>query len=326
MSLLLALRNFGDFNCSIDLFASRTMDRVYNIFTLSALLRNRETTLEWLRDIELIPRERYCRTHEKNMALHEGHLECGEFICQKKSKYNHSASVAENTWFERCHLSPACFMLMTYSFSINLTFNQTVRERSIVEGQQLSTETVSDRFSFCREVCMAALDQEFEAEGRIGGVGKIVEIDECKIGRRKYERGRVVEGTWILGMVHRGHPHSYRLKICPENKRNAATLLALIRKHVVVGTEIHTDCWKGYDCLETHSYLHKTVNHLVEFVNPETGAHTQNIESSWRWMRRSLAQGGVRTENLVDHLCEFVWRRRVKKKERGSFHAICRRH
>lgn len=98
-----------------------------------------------------------------------------------------------------------------------------------MEGQQLSTETVSDRFTFCREVCMAALDEEFKAEGQIGGVGEIVEIDECKIGRSKYEIGRVVKGFWILGMIHRGRPHNYRLEICPENKRDAATLLVLIR-------------------------------------------------------------------------------------------------
>ena len=35
-------------------------------------------------------------------------------------------------------------------------------------------------------------------EGHIGGPGTFLEIDECKIGRRKYERGRIAEGQWIL--------------------------------------------------------------------------------------------------------------------------------
>lgn len=204
-------------------------------------------------------------------------------------------------------------MLITYSFAVNLNFEQTIRESSIVEGQEISSETVSDRFSYCREVCMVALDQKFEDEGQIGGVGEIVEIDECKIGRRIYERGRVVEGSWILGMIHRGHAHNYRLEICPDNKRDKNTLIDLIKKHVAPGTEINTDCWKGYIDLENCGYVHKTVNHSEEFVNSDTGAHTQNIESSWRWMRRFLSRGGVRKNNLADHLSEFLWRRRVKK-------------
>lgn len=64
--------------------------------------------------------------------------------------------------FEKCYLSSACVILMTDSFAVNPTFNQTVCKCSTVEVQ-------------------------------IGGVGEIVKIDECKIDRRTYERGRGVE-------------------------------------------------------------------------------------------------------------------------------------
>ena len=35
----------------------------------------------------------------------------------------------------------------------------------------------------------------------IGGQGKIVKIDESKFGKRKYNKGRLVEGQWVLGGI-----------------------------------------------------------------------------------------------------------------------------
>ena len=36
---------------------------------------------------------------------------------------------------------------------------------------------------------------------KIGGPGRIVEVDEAKFGKRKYQRGRIVQGSWVLGGV-----------------------------------------------------------------------------------------------------------------------------
>ncbi|CAL1671812.1 unnamed protein product [Lasius platythorax] len=285
---------------------------MYNMYTLTNILKDSSTMLQWLRDVELIPKERYCRKHKRYMILYESKNVCRIFHCQRKGKYNHEASVAENTWFERCHTSATC-IIITYCFSVNMTYGQIIRESSIIANKETYRKTVADRLSYCREVCMLALDAEFEEQGLIGGPNEIVEVNECKIGRRKYHRSRVVEGCWILEMIHRGHPTNYRLEICPENKRDKDTLLNLIRKHVAPGTEIHTDCWKGYFNLNDNGYIHETVNHSKEFVNSETGAHTQNIELSWRWMRRQLSRGGVHSNNIADHMCEFMWHRRVRK-------------
>ena len=46
-----------------------------------------------------------------------------------------------------------------------------------------SCSTIVDWCSFAREVCATILEVESQP---IGGVGKIVEIDESKFGKRKY--------------------------------------------------------------------------------------------------------------------------------------------
>uniref|UniRef100_A0A1X7SF42 ISXO2-like transposase domain-containing protein n=1 Tax=Amphimedon queenslandica TaxID=400682 RepID=A0A1X7SF42_AMPQE len=53
-------------------------------------------------------------------------------------------------------------------------------------------------------------------------------------------------------------------------------------KFIKPGTTIMSDCWKAYSKLEQLSYKIGTVNHSVEFVNSETGDHTQTIESTCR--------------------------------------------
>lgn len=38
---------------------------------------------------------------------------------------------------------------------------------------------------------------------QFGGPGVIVEIDEAKIGKRKYQKGRIIRGQWIFGGYER---------------------------------------------------------------------------------------------------------------------------
>ena len=47
----------------------------------------------------------------------------------------------------------------------------------------------------------------------IGGPGKEVEIDESKFGRRKYNRGRVVDGHWVFGGMERGRGDSFMVEV-----------------------------------------------------------------------------------------------------------------
>ena len=80
-----------------------------------------------------------------------------------------------------------------------------------------SCSTIVHWCSFAREVCATILEVESQP---IGGVGKIVEIDESKFGKRKYHRGRRVDGVWVFGGIER---ESRRCFLVSVEDRTAAT-------------------------------------------------------------------------------------------------------
>ena len=136
----------------------------------------------------------------------------------------------------------------------------------------------------------------------------MVEIDESKFGRQKYNRGRVVPGSWVLGGVERNSKRCF-LAVCPNSSRSQPTLLPLIRQHVALGTTIITDQWKSYCNLGAHGYIHLDVNNSRNFVDPARGAHTNAIEGTWTHLKnRSQSSGGRRRmENLAADLTSFMW-------------------
>ncbi|CAC5396874.1 unnamed protein product [Mytilus coruscus] len=75
--------------------------------------------------------------------------------------------------------------------------------------------------------------------------------------------------------------------------RTKETLLKLIKDNIKPGTTIISDCWKAYDFLGSEGFEHLKVNHSVNFVDPETGAHTNTIESTWHALKKSLPKYGT---------------------------------
>ena len=71
------------------------------------------------------------------------------------------------------------------------------------------------------------------------------------------------------------------MEIVPQ--RDAATLLPLINTHVAPSTIIHSDEGAAYNRVQRLSNVssHDVINHSVNFVEPTTGVHTQNVESYW---------------------------------------------
>ena len=263
-------------------------------------LRDDNTTLDWLRDQQLLPLPKYCSTHKKPMEFRSlGH---GQWRCRTNST-EHTVAYTNRTIFDHAQMPFRKAVLLMYGFADQMSYDQVIRETSL-DRETTSSASVADWYNCCRQVCLMALDRDYgAATDRIGGAGRIVEVDEMKLGKRKFQRGRLVEGNWILGMIDR-QSGELRLEICPENRRDKNTLTGLIEKHIHPGTTLYTDMWGGYNTphLVSKGYTHMTVNHSQTFVDPVTGVHTNKIESNWRPLRARLARTGIRTDDLADHL------------------------
>lgn len=120
---------------------------------------------------------------------------------------------------------------------------------------------------------------------KIGGNKKIIEIDESKFGKRKYNRRHKVEGVWVVGAVERD---SRKIILKHVAKRDGSTLLNFCKMFIEKDSHIYSDCWRGYFSLSDYFDSHKTVNHFKTFVNRENNVHTNTIEGNWSGIKRTI--------------------------------------
>ena len=147
-----------------------------------------------------------------------------------------------------------------------------------------------------------------------------MEIDESKSGRRKYNRGRYTEGHWVFGGTERITGNSFLVEV---EKRDAATLLPIIQHHIRPGSVIYSDEWRAYCRLGGMGYTHKTVNHSQNFVDPITGAHTQQVESMWSSCKRMMRETKTMHSTLFEtYLPEYMWRKNFDGIHHDAFQSI----
>ena len=142
----------------------------------------------------------------------------------------------------------------------------------------------------------------------------MVQIDESLFRHKpKFHRGRATSHElWVFGMADTSYSPSKIYLELVEN-RSAATLLPIIRRVARSGSIIVSDEWAAYRAVdELLGFDALTVNHSLHFVDPNTGAHTQNIESYWAKVKlRIKVKKGVFGEKLESYLNEWMWKDNV---------------
>ena len=141
--------------------------------------------------------------------------------------------------------------------------------------------------------------------------GHIVEVDESHLRTRKYHTGRLTFGQreqiWVVGGIDRTTKKAF---VVHAEKRDAETLLPILRQYIRPGTTVITDGWSAYRRLSEGGELqHRVVNHSLNFVSPEDPTvYTQTVERMWRSLKAVYPEGGRPGENFFLYLSEFLYR------------------
>lgn len=228
-------------------------------------------------------------------------FQCGKRTCRK------AISIRAGSFFSKSKLPCSQILFLGYLWLSKSPVS------SIISISGKDSHTVCSFQKYFRQLVSDSIEVE---DVVIGGEGVEVEIDESKLGKRKYNRGHRVEGVWVVGGVERTSER--KVFLVEVISRNKETLLEIIKRHVLPGSIIYTDLWKGYSGLENEGYEHFSVNHSIQFKVPGTNIHTNSIEGTWNGLKLQIRPRN-RTKEVEDHLWEFIWRRR---NENGLWNAF----
>ncbi|KAL3094767.1 hypothetical protein niasHS_006062 [Heterodera schachtii] len=226
-------------------------------------------------------------------------------------------SIRAGSFFENAHFELHKGMLLAYSWALGIALH--TQTEMIV----LKMHALIDWANFFRGICSRWL---IDNPIRLGGVGHVIQIDESVLARRKYHRGHRVREIWIFGLydVHAGIGV---VRIVPDRTR--ATLLPIIEEYVLPGSTIHSDQWAAYMGGAIPSipvippYIHHSVNHTINFVDPITSAHTNHVECFWKNLKMKFkAMSGTSRELLPSYCDEYMWRQLNGKKTLDAFENI----
>ncbi|XP_046141561.1 uncharacterized protein LOC114882236 [Osmia bicornis bicornis] len=192
----------------------------------------------------------------------------GRFRCPAGRGNCKQYAATVDSFFQDVRLPLHKAIKLMYCFTSDFSYEVTATEVSDVGEDQevLSTDTIAAWFRYCREMIVDHVCKMQAGKPKLGGIDEggsaiVVQIDEAKFGKRKYNRGRIIDGHWVLGMVDTS-TNDCRMVVVHD--REAATLIPLIKENVAAGSEIHTDSFRSYMGLAAEGFTHKM--RLMELI------------------------------------------------------------
>lgn len=266
---------------------------------LVLLTQTKTMTIEFMLSNNYLFSARNCIPCNRQMNLINKEIK-STFRCPK---CRNEVSIFTNHLFYNTNLEINILIDLLYFWSMDL-MQVSIREQ--IESR--SRQTVTNWYKKLQEFCY--YHERVNSQRKIGGVGMVVQIDESLFSKRKYNVGRLVRKVWVVGGICYETNETFFVETLFRTKE---VLNNIIQENVVPGTIIYTDEWAGYNDLNNLGYVHSTVNHSVNYVDPETGVNTQLIEATWSVAKRWLRRRGISNRcDLFLYFIEYCFKRKYK--------------
>jgi len=247
----------------------------------------------------------YCNSRQISV------LSDNRFLCRKCYQ---KFSLFTNSYLSKTRLPLDEILELIYWFVYEFTANKTAKE---TETKQ---KLVHNFFSVIRK---AICDYEEKEMNKFIGE---VEVDETYVGpkfknRRKknreklrqvnaVKRGRGAKNLFqpVFGIYQRNGTVYVKFV----NNTGKKTLQQIIKKKIVLESDVYSDTWTAYDDLSKKGYKHETVDHGKKEYYRQTEkkkVHINGIEGFWGYMKeRLLKHHGVSENNLIYYVKEQEFR------------------
>lgn len=271
-----------------------------NIFTLLELCKTEQQAVTYLLEAGVLTQTKICYISKSELTIdlkrfthrHTNHRKC-----------SYEKTIFKNTFFATSRVEIHKILVMSYLFLYKTPIT------SIVEMTQLSSHTVCDYTLYVREMLSDAVEL---SDVVIEGCNIIVEVDETKQGKRKYHKGHRVDGIWVLAGIERtAEKRCFAVEI---QDRSAETIYMILKKFIMPGCILYTDCFKSYIgvCIRLY-FPHFTVNHSKFFVDPSTGVHTSTVEGLNNGIKIAVPARNRNAKDIRGYLWYMIWRRQNRK-------------
>lgn len=224
--------------------------------------------------------------------------QCRNFECLK---FQTTLSIRKNSVFEKFNISLKNLLLFIFHWSCGLLTSEICQ--FIVINKNTAVKLRAFLISQIRIYFIRFPIQ-------LGGPFKQVDIDETMLTHSaKSHRGRSPRRQ-IYALCIKEVGENVKKGFCTVlTDRSARSILPVIYRVVIPGTVIHTDEWASYNHLSrSEEYVHLTVCHKYNFVNPISGTHTQNVESyNSKLKLRIKKMKGIICGKHEDFCLEFMW-------------------
>lgn len=251
---------------------------------------NEDAFFEFLVDSSLLSSSMKCVCGNdmkiiKNKQLRDGRI----WYCGKAglSRCKREKSVRHSSIFTGSKLRKATILMLCYELF------QGSSENSLRKDLGVFTHCISDWRQCITEVLLNFIETNTE---KVGGHGKVVEVIEAKMWRKKITRGNFYAGQKVFGGIELG---SGRIFLVAVFDTSAETLISLIEQWIEPETEIVSKCWDPVNRLGEEGCNHLMTKHSLHFLNYASDASTIDAEETLRNSKSNFPLQGSFEFNIV---------------------------